>query len=149
WRQQRRLAQPAFHKSRVNEYEPTMVECALEQMKKWRDGETRNIAEEMMQLTLEVAVQTLFGTTMAGESEKLGEAMTFLMRHYLRRARSLWRIPQTWPTNANRRAARDKEYLDSLVYRIIEDRRRETQPRKDLLSLLMAAMNDDGSRMTA
>src|SRR5580704_17771766 len=149
WRQQRRLAQPAFHKSRVNDYEPTMVRCALAQARTWRDGETRNMAEEMMQLTLEVAVQTLFGTSLAGESEKIGRSMTFLMRHYLRRARTPWRIPEAWPTPANRIAKHDREYLDSLVYRIIEEPKKETRPRKDLLSMLMAAMNEDGSRMTA
>jgi cytochrome P450 len=149
WRQQRRLAQPAFHKSRVNDYEPTMVRCALAQARTWRDGETRNMAEEMMQLTLEVAVQTLFGTTLAGESERIGRSMTFLMRHYLSRARSPWRIPEAWPTRANKIARRDRAYLDSLVYRIIEERKKETRPRQDLLSMLMAAMNEDGSRMTA
>jgi cytochrome P450 len=149
WRQQRRLAQPAFHKSRVNEYEPAMVECALAQTRKWSDGETRNMAEEMMQLTLEVAVQTLFGTSLAGESEKIGRSMTFLMRHYLQRARTPWRIPEAWPTRANKIARRDREYLDSLVYRIIEERKKDMRPCRDLLSMLMAAMNEDGSRMTA
>ncbi len=38
--------------------------------------------------------------------------------------------------------------MDSLVFRIIEERKNETQPRRDLLSLLMSAMNEDGSRMT-
>src|SRR5260221_507573 len=88
WRRQRRLAQPAFHRSRTNEYSPVMVECALERMRHWRGGETRNIAEEMMKLTLEVAVRTLFGTPLAGDSDAIGSAMTFLMRYYLRRGRS-------------------------------------------------------------
>jgi cytochrome P450 len=148
WRRQRRLAQPAFHRSRTNEYSSVMVECALERMKLWRDGETHNIAEEMMKLTLEVAVRTLFGTSLAGDSEAIGKAMTFLMRHYLRRARSPWRVPASWPTPANRRARREVEYMDSLIYRIISDRKKDTQSRNDLLSLLMAAMHDDGSQMT-
>jgi cytochrome P450 len=148
WRRQRRLAQPAFHRSRTNEYSPVMVECALERMKHWRAGETRNIAEEMMKLTLEVAVRTLFGTSLAGDSEAIGKAMTFLMRHYLRRARSPWRVPASWPTSANRRARREVEYMDSLIYRIIADRKKDTRPRNDLLSLLMGAMHDDGSQMT-
>jgi cytochrome P450 len=124
------------------------VECALERMKLWRDGETRNIAEEMMKLTLEVAVRTLFGTSLAGDSDTIGKAMTFLMRHYLHRARSPWRVPASWPTPANRRARREVEYMDSLIYRIISDRKKDMQPRNDLLSLLMAAMHDDGSQMT-
>jgi cytochrome P450 len=148
WRRQRRLAQPAFHRSRTNEYSPVMVECALEQTRHWRSGETRNIAEEMMKLTLEVAVRTLFGTSLAGDSDSIGKTMTFLMRHYLRRARTPWRVPESWPTPANRRARRELEYMDSLVYRIISDRKKDTQPRNDLLSLLMAAMHDDGSQMT-
>jgi len=148
WRRQRRLAQPAFHRSRTNEYSPVMVECALEQARRWRAGETRNIAEEMMKLTLEVAVRTLFGTSLAGDSEAIGKAMTFLMRHYLRRARTPWRVPESWPTPANRRARRELEYMDSLVYRIISDRKKDTRPRNDLLSLLMSAMHDDGSQMT-
>jgi cytochrome P450 len=148
WRRQRRLAQPAFHRSRTNEYSPVMVECALQQTRDWRSGETRNIAEEMMKLTLEVAVRTLFGTSLAGNSDSIGKAMTFLMRHYLHRARSPWRVPQSWPTPANRRARREFEYMDSLIYRIISDRKKDTQPRNDLLSLLMAAMHEDGSQMT-
>ncbi len=73
WRKQRRLAQPAFHKMRVSEYKPAMVDCAIQQMGKWRDGETRNLAEEMMKLTLEVAVQTLFGTTLPANRKKSDE----------------------------------------------------------------------------
>src|SRR6266481_6778359 len=148
WRRQRRLAQPAFHRSRTNEYSPVMVECALERMRHWRGGETRNIAEEMMKLTLEVAVRTLFGTTLAGDSEAIGKAMTFLMRYYLRRGRSPWRVPESWPTSANRRARREVEFMDSLIYGIISDRKKDTRPRNDLLSMLMAAMHEDGSQMT-
>ena len=148
WRRQRRLAQPAFHRSRTNEYSPVMVECALERMRNWRGGETRNIAEEMMKLTLEVAVRTLFGTSLAGDSDSIGKAMTFLMRHYLRRARTPWRVPESWPTRANRRARREVEYMDSLIYGIISDRKKDTRPRNDLLSLLMSAMHEDGSRMS-
>jgi len=148
WRRQRRLAQPAFHRSRTNEYSPVMVECALEQTRHWRSGEIRNIAEEMMKLTLEVAVRTLFGTSLAGDSESIGKAMTFLMRHYLRRARTPWRVPESWPTSANRRARREVEYMDSLIYGIISDRKKDTRPRNDLLSLLMSAMHEDGSQMT-
>ena len=88
WRRQRRLAQPAFHRHRINEYAPTMVECAEMQARDWRDGDTRNMAEEMMALTLEAAVRTLFGTTLPGEAQQVGRAMTFLMRYSLRRARS-------------------------------------------------------------
>ena len=119
WRRQRRLAQPAFHRHRINEYAPTMLDCAEMKARDWRDGDTRNMAEEMMELTLEAAVRTLFGTTLPGEAQQVGRAMTFLMRYSLRRARAPLRIPAGWPTPKNRRATKEFDFLDSLVYRII------------------------------
>lgn len=150
WRRQRRLAQPAFHKHRINEYSSTMLECAERQIGNWRDGETRNVAQEMMELTLEAAVRTLFGTTLPGEAQRVGRAMAFLMRYSLRRARHPMHFPARWPTPWNLRADREYEFLDSLVYRIISERKARggSDSRNDLLSLLMGAMDQDGSQMT-
>lgn len=150
WRRQRRLAQPAFHRQRINEYSSTMVECASAQMGRWRGGETRNVAEEMMELTLEAAVRTLFGTTMPGEAQHVGHAMAFLMRYSLGRARKPINVPANWPTPRNKRATREYDFLDSLVYRIISERKAQagTNHRNDLLSMLMGAMDDDGTQMT-
>jgi len=150
WRRQRRLVQPAFHRNRVNDYAATMLEIAQAHIREWRDGEERNIAQEMTSLTLDIAVRTLFGTTLPGESRQVGQAMTFLMRYSLRRQRLPFRIPENWPTPANRRADRELEFMDSLVYRIISERRAEgnCNHHSDLLALLMNAMDDDGSQMT-
>jgi cytochrome P450 len=150
WRRQRRLAQPAFHRHRINEYSSAMVECAEAQGCTWRDGETRNMAEEMMALTLEAAVRTLFGTTLPGEAKHVGHAMSFLMRYSLGRARKPINIPANWPTPRNKRATREYDFLDSLVYRIISERKAQpsSNHRNDLLSMLMGAMDEDGSQMT-
>jgi cytochrome P450 len=150
WRRQRRLAQPAFHRQRVDQYSSTMLECAQAQVRTWRNGETRNIAQEMMELTLEAAVRTLFGTTLPGEAQRVGRAVGFLMRYSLARARKPVAIPSTWPTPRNRRANREYDFLDSVVYRIISERKSQpdSSQRNDLLSMLMAAMDEDGTRMT-
>ena len=150
WRRQRRLAQPAFHRSRINEYAATMAESAQRHIHEWRDAEQRDLAREMMALTLDVAVRTLFGTSLPDQAQQVGHSMTFLMRYQLSRQRSPFRIPESWPTVRNKRAQRERGYLDSLVYRIIQER--QSQPpsngRGDLLSLLMSAMDEDGSQMT-
>lgn len=150
WRRQRRLVQPAFHRSRINEYAVIMAESADRHVREWRSGEQRNMAAEMMALTLDVAVRTLFGTTLDVEPEKVGHAMTFLMRYQLGRQRSPVRMPENWPTPRNRRALRDRNFVDSLVYQIIEKRRveRDSKQHNDLLSMLMDAMDEDGSQMT-
>jgi cytochrome P450 len=151
WRRQRRLAQPAFHRSRVNGYAATMTEIAQDHIARWHDGEERDVSQDMMGLTLDVAVQTLFGTTLAGEAEQVGRAMTFLMRYSLRRQRLPVRVPESWPTPNNKRAVRELAFMDSLVYRIISERQAANggaAHRDDLLALLMDAMDEDGSHMT-
>jgi cytochrome P450 len=149
WRRQRRLAQPAFHKIRINEYASPMIDISLTHMREWKDGEQRDVAADMMAVTLDVAVRTLFGTTLTAQAQRVGHAMTFLMRYQLARQRSPLRLPQTWPTPKNRRSRRNREFLDSLVYGIIDERRAQPDPKQnDLLSLLIGAMDEDGSRMT-
>jgi len=150
WRRQRRLVQPAFHRSRINAYAATMAEIAQHHIRDWREGEQRDVAEEMMALTLNVALRTLFGTTMPDAAQQVGQAILFLMRYQLRRMRSPIRIPRTWPTPKNRRAQREFELLDSLAYRIISEREahKNGHQNDDLLSLMMDAMDEDGSQMT-
>ncbi|MGC2332030.1 MAG: cytochrome P450 [Candidatus Acidiferrales bacterium] len=150
WRRQRRLAQPAFHRARVNDYASTMAEIALDHISRWHDGEQRNVSQDMMGLTLDIAVRTLFGTTLPGEAEQVGRAMTFLMRYSLSRQRFPVRIPETWPTPNNRRANQELAFMDSLVYRMISEREAANGAahHNDLLALLMGAMDEDGSHMT-
>src|SRR5215470_6287204 len=59
-RRQRRLAQPAFHKQRIAGYAATMIEYAARLRDRWRDGETVDMAQEMMRLTLAIVAKTLF-----------------------------------------------------------------------------------------
>jgi cytochrome P450 len=150
WRRQRRLVQPAFHRSRINEYGATMRDTAQAHIAGWRDGDVRDLAQEMTALTLDNAVGTLFSTALPGEAQQVGVAMTFLMRYSLSRQRLPIRIPENWPTPKNRRANRDLAFMDSLVYRMIDERRAagNSRRREDLLSLLMSVMDEDGSQMT-
>src|SRR5215210_7967642 len=54
WRRQRRLAQPAFHRDRVEAYAETMVGYAGRMLARWRDAEVLDAHEEMMLLTQSV-----------------------------------------------------------------------------------------------
>ncbi len=60
------------------------------------------------------------------------------------------RIPENWPTPRNRRARRERTFLDSLVYQFISQRQANgnSEHGTDLLSLLMGAMDEDGTQMT-
>src|ERR1700756_2667518 len=81
-RAQRQVAQPAFHRQRIPEYADTMVREAVRMRGQWRDGEERNIAIDMMHLTLNVVAETLFVTDLRGEVHAPADAINRIMSLY-------------------------------------------------------------------
>jgi len=149
WRRQRQLAQPAFARARIAAYAPAMVRLAQEQTEDWRPGETRDIAVEMMNITLRIALRTLFGVELKSQARAVGEALTAIMRRDLRRLRSPIKLPPRFPLPSNLRAERGYALLDGMVDRIIEEKREGGAGSDDLLSRLVQASGDDGARMSA
>jgi cytochrome P450 len=148
WRRQRRLAQPAFHRDRVEAYARTMVAYAERMLEHWRDGQTLDAHEEMMMLTQAVVAQTLFSADVSGDSREIGEALSNLVRPFASQATLKWILDNRLPTPAHLRFNRDVRKIDRFVYRLIEERRASREDTGDLLSMLLAAHDEDGSGMT-
>jgi cytochrome P450 len=74
-RQHRRLLMPAFHKQRIEAYRDDMVAIACSTLEGWRPGEQRNIAEEMMLLTMRIATKTLFGEDVGERGRAVGQML--------------------------------------------------------------------------
>src|SRR6266496_2323382 len=74
-RTQRQVAQPAFHRQRIPEYATTIVQEAARVRGAWRSGEQRDIALDMMRLTLNVVAGTLFATDLREEVDELADAI--------------------------------------------------------------------------
>jgi cytochrome P450 len=148
WRRQRRLAQPVFQRQRVAEYARTMVELTLAHIETWHEGQELDLAEEMMKLTQTIALKTLFGSELKSEAARVGEALGIVMRYQLNRLRSPLRLPEKWPTRSSRRAQGAYDFLDSIVYRIIAERLADPKLGDDLLSRLLHALDEDGSKMS-
>jgi cytochrome P450 len=60
WLRQRRLAQPIFHQQKINSYGDVMVEYTQQMLTTWQDGSVLDVHEEMMRLTLNIVMKTLF-----------------------------------------------------------------------------------------
>ncbi|HEX8119413.1 MAG TPA: cytochrome P450 [Pyrinomonadaceae bacterium] len=148
WRRQRRLAQPAFHRGRVEAYARTMVAYAERLIEHWRDGQTLDAHEEMMTLTRFVVAQTLFSTDVSEDSREIGDALGRLVRPFASQATLKWILDNRLPTPAHLRFNRDVRKIDRFVYRLIEERRASGEDTGDLLSMLLAAQDEDGGRMT-
>jgi len=75
WKRQRRLAQPAFHRQRISAYGDVMVDYAQRMIAMWRAGEVRDIHRDMMRLTLEIVVRTLFNADVSQDADKVGRGL--------------------------------------------------------------------------
>ena len=149
WLKQRRLIQPAFQRSRLTAYVPDMANAAEKVLGSWSAGETRDIAAEMMRLTLMIAAKTLFGADVGEEARDVGAALEVLLERFRVRFASLFWLPSWLPTPGKIRFDRAVRRLDDIIYRFIHQRRQSREQRTDLLSILLHARDeDDGSRMT-
>jgi cytochrome P450 len=149
WRQQRKLAQPAFNRERVAAYGRVMVEFTERMLRAWSGGQVRDIQDEMMRLTLEIVAKTLFDADVSGTSAAASAAMETLMKCFTARVSKVIKLPESIPTPANLRLRRAARQLDDIVFTMIKARRASGEDRGDLLSMLLHAQDDvDGRRMT-
>ena len=147
---QRRMMQPAFHRQRINGYAETMIEFADRMADSWRDGEVRDLSQEMMHLTLQIVGKTLFNAQVADEADEIGAAMTTLIELFDYLLLPFSEILEKLPFPQMRRFDKAKRTLDKIIYGIIEERRKSGEDKGDLLSMLLAARDEegDGSGMT-
>src|SRR5438034_62527 len=147
WLRQRRLAQPAFHRARIASYAETMVQYAQRMLETWRGGEERDVHREMMRLTLKIVVKTLFDADVAGDAQDVGKSLELLLELGANFRRTLF-VPHWVPTPTNLRIKREIAFIESILYRIISERRASGRDAGDLLSMLLHAQDEDGTRMT-
>ncbi len=148
WKRQRRLAQPAFHRQRISSYGDVMVEYTNRMIASWKQGEHIDIHRQMMRLTLEIVVKTLFNADVSSDADKVGRVLSDLVKPFASQATLKWILDNRLPTAAHRRFNRAAQEIDQIVYRIIAERRATRVDEGDLLSMLLAAHDDDGSQMT-
>ena len=144
WLRQRRLAQPVFHRQRISAFAKIMTDSTKGMLERWRPfaerGEPLEVVSEMMRLTLGIVGKALFSTDL-GEREAgtLGDAFEVIRTYSMRRMFALIRLPESFPTTANRRYRAALRSVDKLIYDLIAERRQQRNPASDLLSMLIEA----------
>jgi cytochrome P450 len=142
-RRQRRLLQPIFTNRRIGAYAGAMAACADLAQSRWRDGTVLDVHAEMTRLTLAIVGQTLFDADVEGEAAEIGEALTTAIAAVNRLTFPYGHLWERLPLPSVRRFHAATERLDSTIYRLIGERR-AGRTGDDLLSLLLAARDDEG-----
>ncbi|MGE3806408.1 MAG: cytochrome P450 [Gemmataceae bacterium] len=146
WLRQRRLMQPAFLREQVASYASIFVELAAQRRDAWQPGSPRDIMQDMMNLALEIAARTLFDARIDEDGAQVKLALDTFQETFQSRFGLMMLFPTWFPTPANLRARFAVRRLDRIIYRFIEERRRTQGTRRDLLSLLLAARDEDTGR---
>jgi len=146
----RRLMAPAFHRERFREYGALMSEETYSELTRWGGNQTRDVREDMTRLTYAIVSKALFNmensVQSTHEADEVGKALQEVLPWMLLGAAlagvAPW-LPVIYPPHARRSLKK----LRGLVQDIIVRRRREGGDRGDLLSMLLAARDEDGQPM--
>jgi len=142
-RQQRQVAQPAFHRQRIPEYAGVMVREAARMRDAWHHGEQRDIARDMMHLALNIVAETLFATDLRDEVDELADAINRIMGLYnflVMLPAAEWLVHVRPPGLAA--FVRARKRIDAVVHRMIDAHRTRHSDGRSLLDLMLAASPD-------
>jgi cytochrome P450 len=141
---QRRLSQPAFHRQRIAHYAEAMVEYADFARSRFPAGQPFDMHERMMTLTLAIAGRTLFGSNVESDARDVAWAMEVLMSLFGFMFMPGSELIEKLPIPAMRRLKQARAKLDTIIYRIIHERRQSAEDKGDLLSMLIRATDEEG-----
>jgi cytochrome P450 len=132
WRKQRRMMQPAFHHTRIEQLDGMIVEVAQSMLDRWQHAFESNqpidIAREMAALTLTVTTRSLFGVDLGDEVREVGEIFN--------RAATDLEKPNS------PRLIQSAQEFGEVVDRMIRQRRQNFKDGGDLLSSMILARDD-------
>ncbi len=138
---QRRTMQPMFTPSYIAGYAQIMGNCADELTAGWGNGESRDVAQEMADLSMNIIYQTLFGSQPGELHDSVRSGIGTLQAYS---GEMLKRTPQISEAECQTAV----EQLDGAVQTLIDQHRREQLP-DDFLSRLMTAPTADGHPFSA
>jgi len=147
WKTRRNLVQPAFHRSALGKLTEAMAESGrahfdrlLEQH--GSDSFRIDAHRDMVELTLDVVVASLFGRDLSGAAEVSYEALGAAMELISERSNGI-PLPKWFPTAGNRKFHRTMEEVEGAVYRVIEAGRAKGPGQGTLLSMLIDSKDAD------
>ena len=149
----RRRVQPLFHRSIVQGHARLIIELADERLSSWGTGAEIDLFDEMMALTQQVLIRTVFGRDFVDRENRFARAVTTRREYIEYFFTSNLPVPEYLPLPIVWRYRRTVAYLHRVVQEEIGKRRRiESLNRHkhshDMLSMLVATRDQDGRAMS-
>jgi cytochrome P450 len=148
WQRQRKLIQPAFHKSQLVLLVETIQKSILEELKNIHIGKPMDVFPVFNDLAFQTVVKSIFNMEVShadiASLQHTTEATQQMLVQELRQPFLVWWF--NW-------SGKTKKHLDmtqnsrSILKRLVEIRKKSSQVHQDLLDMLLHARYDDGSAM--
>lgn len=145
WRRSRQLVQPSFHPDRIQVYAELMTDLTATMLDGWEDGETRSIHDEMMDVTLRIVTEALFGVDVDRYIDDIQSAIDAFLSATSSLPNLL--LPEGVPLPSRRRMADSRETFDGVVDDIIQGKRRDPGEH-DVISMLLAARDNERAALS-
>jgi cytochrome P450 len=147
--EQRKLMLPAFHGERMQQLEGVMAELTDREIASWPHGEEIELHPRLQRLTLEIVLRAVFGLERGARLERLRDILTEILA-FAESPLSLLPFAQTWFAGKGPvgRLERLGEEADTLIFDLIEERRRIGVEGPDVLAMLLEAAHEDGEPMS-
>jgi cytochrome P450 family 135 len=145
----RKLMLPPFHGERMRAYEQVIADATERAAAEWPVGQPFALHPSMQAITLEVILRAVFGITDERRRDELSAALVAILGATATPRAVGFIVPGVRRTPAFRRLDALSERIDELLAAEIAQRRADPglEDRDDILSMLVAARFDDGSRM--
>lgn len=142
WRERRGLVQPAFAPDRLNNLDSIVTRHTAAMLDEWEQGDIRDLHTEIPRLTLQIIVEAMFGVTLADSTaDRIQSALVPVAERFEPDVRRMLR-PDWVPTEENRHFRASVSDLEGILDQIVEERRGKVSQDADLLSMLLAALED-------
>lgn len=147
WREQRRIAAPAFRPDRVRGLVPAMAAAAAVTRQRWRAEGGRQLIDlqkEMMRTAFDIIVATVMSGDEGFDAAAFGHALeTYLGQTNWKMAYALLGVPAWMPHPRSLAGTRAARTLRTMAGQVIRTRRAQEVDRPDLLGLMLAATDPE------
>lgn len=143
WKRQRRLIAPLLSGRTVAGYAAAMKLAISKKLSTFRSGETRDLHAEMVDVSMAIACETLFGIDARRLQEPVRETAHALQRWHADFERWCLPWPHLLPTTWNARYRLAHRPLERVVQELIAEAR-QAPGRPGLIGKLLAARDDEG-----
>ncbi len=159
WTRERKLVGPPFHGAAVERYADEIKRIARQEVASWPAEAELALRPRMQAITLEVILQLVLGVRDSERRARLrnllpklidvgGSIFVFGLLPGTPEQHLNSRILNHFPGSPLPRFWKLREEADALIYEEVAERRRTGESGEDVLSMLLAATDEDGTPMT-